>query len=109
MLWFLVAADTPEKHDYIGDEECDYIVDTTAEIKLSIKKRAVPWRAIFTSVPVNCLILTTLCNNFGVALFTTCLPSYMAEVLHFNIKLVFTYSPHHSHKSSVFGLEYCCK
>jgi hypothetical protein len=40
------------------------------------------------SGPVICLILVTLSANFGISLFTTCLPSYMAEVLDFDIKSV---------------------
>lgn len=48
---------------------------------------------ILTSEAVVCLIVTSLCGNFGISLFTTCLPTYMKEVLNFDIKSVKIKSP----------------
>lgn len=89
LIWFIFTSNSPDKNRFIKNKEKEYILETTAEIKLSAEeKRVIPWIQMLKSGPVICLILVTLSANFGISLFTTCLPSYMAEVLDFDIKSV---------------------
>ena len=89
LVWFIFTSDSPDKNRFIKTTEKEYIMKATAEIKLSAEeKRVIPWVQILKSRPVICLILVTLSANFGISLFTTCLPSYMAEVFNFDYKSV---------------------
>ena len=45
-----------------------------------------PWLGILTSKSFYALVITHTCSNFGAYLFLTQLPSYMSEVLFFDIK-----------------------
>ena len=48
----------------------------------------VPVLTIMTSRPVWGIIITHTCSNFGTYTFLTNIPTYMKEVLHFDIKQV---------------------
>ncbi|RNA24333.1 sialin-like, partial [Brachionus plicatilis] len=87
-IWILTVYDSPSAQKCITAEESNYILEKTAEQSFnSEEKRDVPWRKIFMSKSVLCLILSALCGNFGISLFTVCLPTYMKEILDFDIKL----------------------
>jgi hypothetical protein len=43
---------------------------------------------MFKSKPVLGLIITTLSSNFGISLLTTFSPTYMSEILKFDIRTV---------------------
>ncbi|CAF1023860.1 unnamed protein product [Brachionus calyciflorus] len=88
LLWILIVSDSPESNKWINAEESNYIIEKTYdEVLKKEQKMKIPWIKIFKSKSVLCLILSTLCGNFGISLFTTCLPTYMKEVLDFDIKL----------------------
>ena len=89
IFWMFLATNSPKDHTFISDTEKAYLIEQTADIILSSKeKKEVPWKIILKSKPVIGLIITISCANFVISLFTTCLPSYMNDVLKFNIKLV---------------------
>ena len=48
----------------------------------------IPWKAFFTSRPVWAIILVHCLVSFGTYAFLTNLPTYMKEVLKFDIKSV---------------------
>ena len=48
----------------------------------------IPWRSFFTSGPVWGIIITHGLANFGTYTFMTNMPTYMKEVLKFDIKSV---------------------
>lgn len=43
---------------------------------------------MLTSKVILGLIVTNLCSNFGVSLFITCLPTYINDVLEFDVESV---------------------
>ena len=47
-----------------------------------------PWKSILTSKIVYAIILTQFCSNFCTYVFLTQLPTYMREVLKFDIQSV---------------------
>ena len=51
-------------------------------------KISTPWRAMFTSGPLWAIIVAHVCNNYTNYTMLTSLPTFMKEVLHFDIKEV---------------------
>ena len=50
------------------------------------KDDKIPWGKILTSRPVWAIVVTHMCANWGTYTFLTNIPTYMKEVLKFNIK-----------------------
>ena len=90
VMWFFLISNTPNEHRFISKEEKDYIVNATKDSVSSNKnyKKNTPWKGIMTSKAFYGLVITHSCSNFGTYLFLTQLPTYMSEVLMFDIKSV---------------------
>nr|XP_023014997.1 sialin [Leptinotarsa decemlineata] len=88
ILWFLLIADSPAQHPRISMEERMEIETKIAEGEggKSIKPDTVPWMKLMTSFPVWAIIITHGCSVFGYFTVVNQLPTYMKDVLHFNIK-----------------------
>ncbi|XP_007910508.2 sialin [Callorhinchus milii] len=84
ILWFWLVSDTPEKHKTISDAERDYII-SSLEGQLS-SKNIVPWAAIWKSLPVWAIVVAHFCDNWTTYTLLTLLPTYMTEILQFDIK-----------------------
>lgn len=87
-LWFALIYDSPADHPRISPEERMEIESKIAEHdgKKSAKPDRVPWLKIFTSMPVWAIIITHACSVFCYFTVVNQLPTYMKDVLHFNIK-----------------------
>ena len=48
----------------------------------------VPWKSIATSVPVWAVTIAHFTNNWGYYTLLTCLPTYLKNILHFDMKSV---------------------
>ncbi|GFS37533.1 hypothetical protein NPIL_324571 [Nephila pilipes] len=84
IFWICFISDTPLEHPSISPSELMKFDQSIEEI--GTKKRVVPWKAIFTSLPVWAVIVAHFGSGFGfLALFTE-LPNFMENVLHFNIR-----------------------
>ena len=57
-----------------------------------------PWKEMFTSRAVWAIVVGHMCNNWGFYCLLTCLPSYLNNVLNYDIK----------HAGFVAGLPYLC-
>lgn len=57
-------------------------------INWDLQTLPVPWRNIFTSLPVWAIIITHACSVFGYFTVVNQLPTYMKYILHFDIKEV---------------------
>ncbi len=107
LLWFILTNDSPSNHKFISNREKSYILEGTgisAGGKKKVKKnnkaylkidilnivifKRTPWIEIITSKAFISLVITHTCSNFGTYLFLTQLPTYMSEVLNFDIKSV---------------------
>ncbi|KAG5896957.1 hypothetical protein JTB14_024804 [Gonioctena quinquepunctata] len=88
ILWFLLIADSPAQHPRITMEERMEIETKIAEGEggKGVKPDNVPWRKILTNLPVYAIIITHGCSVFGYFTVVNQLPTYMKDVLHFNIK-----------------------
>ena len=85
LFWWWLVYDSPSTHPFIHPTEKRYILDSLGTLHNS-GPLPVPWRHILTSGPVWALVVTHVAQNYGFYTILTELPTYMASVLHFNIK-----------------------
>lgn len=86
VLWFGVVKDSPEDDPKISPEELHYIQTSLAKDASSYKDVSrVPWKAIFTSLPVWAIIVAHFTENWGFYTMLTELPSYLKHRLHFDL------------------------
>jgi len=83
--WCYLVYDTPSTHPTIHPAERRYIVDSLGRTRTTVRPK-VPWPAILRSGPVWALTVAHVAQNFGFYTLLTELPTYMATVLHFNIR-----------------------
>ncbi|KAK6101024.1 Major Facilitator Superfamily protein [Brugia malayi] len=83
LLWFFFVSDRPSQSKRISKKELNYIENSLADILASDskKKRAVPWLAIFKSVPVWALFCGHFAGDWGAYIMATSLPLFMNDVL----------------------------
>ncbi|KAK3765989.1 hypothetical protein RRG08_002232 [Elysia crispata] len=87
--WMIIVADSPEQHPRISNAEREYICENRKNNHAAEKekpKTPTPWFAILTSRRVWAIIVTHTCANWGTYTFLTNIPSYMKEVLYFDLK-----------------------
>ncbi|XP_031343252.1 sialin-like [Photinus pyralis] len=88
LLWFVcwctIVSNSPKQDSKISNSELKYIQDSLGEQQVSrIAKH--PWKEIFTSLPVWAIIFTNFSENWGNYTLLTQLPTFMRDVLHFNL------------------------
>jgi len=81
--WLVLVSDSPSCHPTITPEEREYILARTG---VAARPPPVPWPALLTSGPVWALVIAHVSQNFGFYTLLTELPTYLASVLHFNIR-----------------------
>ncbi|XP_069742030.1 sialin isoform X2 [Narcine bancroftii] len=84
LLWFWLASDTPKSHRTISNAEQEYII-SSLHGQHSFKKN-VPWRSIWKSLSLWAIIVPHFCYNWTFYTLLTLLPTYMEEILQFDIK-----------------------
>ncbi|CAG5122798.1 unnamed protein product [Candidula unifasciata] len=81
IAWMLLTHDTPAKHPRISTSERDYI-----ESSVGTQERVpTPWKKIFTSSAVWGLAVAHFSSNWGFYTLLTCLPTYMKNILKFDM------------------------
>lgn len=95
-LFLLLTADSPNEHKFISQREKTFVINHTETnlaalseqepINKTGKPEPVPWLAIFKSKACIAIFVAHLCNNWGNYLFLTQLPSFMKDILRFDIK-----------------------
>jgi len=85
LAWWYLVYDTPSIHPTINPLERRFIV-TSLGNNTNTSPPPVPWRSILTSPPFWALLATHVAQNFGFYTLLTELPTYMSNVLHFNIR-----------------------
>ena len=86
VAWCYLVYDSPRAHPRISSAERRYILNSLASSKSSSSTMPVPWRKVFSSGPVWALVIVHIAQNYGFYTLLTELPTYMHNVLHFNIK-----------------------
>ncbi|RZB39928.1 MFS 1 domain containing protein [Asbolus verrucosus] len=86
LAWFYLVYDTPEKHPRISNEEKEKVAREIARISHRVEKGNIPWRKIVTSKPVWAIAIANSCSAFTFYVVLNQLPTYMKQILNFNIQ-----------------------
>lgn len=83
---FLICCyESPEVHPKIKEAERKYILASLWG-NAGVSSPPIPWKAIATSMPFWAILLAHIGHNYGYETLMTELPTFMKQVLHFNIK-----------------------
>ncbi|XP_041867886.1 sialin [Melanotaenia boesemani] len=85
VLWFLLVSDDPRTHRRISEEERDYIVNSIGPQGTGHGWN-VPLLPMLCSVPLWAIIITQMCSNWAFYTLLTSLPTYMSNILHFDLQ-----------------------
>ncbi|XP_061597282.1 sialin isoform X2 [Cololabis saira] len=94
VVWFLCVADDPRTHRRISREERDYIIRSIGAQVNSLQTFtqgaghgwSVPLLSIMMCVPLWAIIVTQMCSNWSYYTLLTSLPTYMNDILHFDLQ-----------------------
>ncbi|KAK2181869.1 hypothetical protein NP493_378g02034 [Ridgeia piscesae] len=86
IAWMLLTADSPSEHPHIGEAERRYIEASLGASKYPERKVPIPWSSFARSGAVWAIIVVHTGCNWGTYTLLTNIPSYMREVLKFDIK-----------------------
>lgn len=75
LFWFLIIRDTPAKDGAISKDERRYIQETIGFS--TADKEPIPWKRLFTSVPVYAIVVAHFTENWGVYTLITQLPTFL--------------------------------
>ncbi|KAL7286319.1 hypothetical protein TKK_0019277 [Trichogramma kaykai] len=85
LVYFMCFTDSPEDQKLITEEERALIVNSFGHrTPNSAGKKALPWKAIFTSKPFLALLVTNTLGNFTWYFLLTQMTTFMIKVLKFN-------------------------
>ncbi|XP_063598721.1 putative inorganic phosphate cotransporter isoform X1 [Penaeus indicus] len=82
--WFLLVHNRPENHPRISEAELKFITGHRNTVKKA-EIVAIPWRAIITSGPVWACMIMAWGGCFGFYALLTELPTYLANIQHFDM------------------------
>lgn len=85
ILWWLMIADSPEEQTrFINQKEKNYIIMSLGGHKKNIPK-VIPWLQVFRSKPFMAILITHFCSNFGWYMLLIELPTFMNQILKFDM------------------------
>ncbi|XP_030171710.1 sialin isoform X1 [Lynx canadensis] len=84
ILWILLVSDKPETHKAISRHEKEYILSSLKN-QLSSQK-SVPWVPMLKSLPLWAIVVAHFSYNWTFYTLLTLLPTYMKEILRFNVQ-----------------------
>ena len=85
-FWFSIVTDSPKDQAKISRDELKYILESLKDDHTDQKPPPVPWKDIFTSLPVWAIILAHTAENWGWYTLLTQLPTYLKRVLNFTLQ-----------------------
>ncbi|XP_047476944.1 sialin-like [Penaeus chinensis] len=85
ILWLIFVYDSPAKHPRISRAERRFIEESIGTCSKS-EKPPIPWKSVWTSMPVWAIIVAHTCSNWGWYMLLVKLPTYMRYILKFDIK-----------------------
>jgi ACS family sodium-dependent inorganic phosphate cotransporter-like MFS transporter 5 len=85
LLWLVLVYDTPSSHPRISQKELKYIQTALQSEKKEVVVRT-PWFRILTSWAVWACIISHVCNDFGLYILLTSLPTYLKDTQGVDIK-----------------------
>lgn len=89
LIWsvgfFFIVTDTPAQNRFISQREKDYIIRETKKSAVD-PSGSTPWKELLTCRASIAIFVSHFCSNFGLYLFLTSLPTYLKDVLKYDIK-----------------------
>ncbi|XP_052254003.1 sialin-like isoform X2 [Dreissena polymorpha] len=85
VLWCYLVSESPAKHPSISSAELEYIQGSIGYTEEQTQDLKPPWRSILTSLPVWAIVAAHFAENWGFYTWLTELPTFMNDVLHFNM------------------------
>jgi ACS family sodium-dependent inorganic phosphate cotransporter len=73
IVWIALVRYSPENDRFITDEERNYIMRNSGKRP----QTKVPWKKLFTSIPVYAITIAHFSSNWGFYTLLTQLPSYL--------------------------------
>lgn len=84
-VWLLVVRECPEKDTRMSETERNFIQKSLQrQGQVNVKKP--PWKSIFTSMPVMAIAVAHFSYTWGYYTLLTHLPSYMKDILDFDLQ-----------------------
>ncbi|CAK9811897.1 Putative inorganic phosphate cotransporter [Anthophora quadrimaculata] len=87
--WWIMIEDSPEEQTrFISQEEKNYIMQSLKHNKNSSghkEKLSVPWGEVLRSKPFMAILIAHFCSNFGWYMLLIELPTFMSQILKFDI------------------------
>ncbi|XP_076232798.1 major facilitator superfamily transporter 3 [Calliopsis andreniformis] len=86
--WWIMIEDSPEEQTkFITQEEKDYIMQSLGHSKSDDQheKPPIPWREILKSKPFMAILIAHFCSNFGWYMLLIELPTFMNQILKFDM------------------------
>ncbi|KAK3865085.1 hypothetical protein Pcinc_029275 [Petrolisthes cinctipes] len=88
VLWFSVIHSTPAQHPRISQEELQYIENALRSSGTNSNRPPhVPWKSMATSLPFWAIIISEMCNSYGISIIRAQLPTFMKNIFGFSIKM----------------------
>lgn len=84
-FWFLIVRNSPSEDPNLSEEERNYIQAALAKDVQKQEDLKVPWKNIFTSLPVLAIVVAHFSENWGFYTLLTELPSFLKNSLHFDL------------------------
>ncbi|XP_031151508.1 sialin [Sander lucioperca] len=85
VFWFIFVSNDPRTHRRISEEERDYIINSIGSQGTG-HGWSVPVLPMLLSVPLWAIIVTQMCSNWSYYTLLTSLPTYMDNILHFDLQ-----------------------
>ncbi|XP_059618259.1 sialin [Phlebotomus argentipes] len=108
IFWMYLVYNSPAQHPRIEPEERQYIQRSLArrddELLDSAGDNSVPWRHIFTCLPMWAILVTQCGQAWAFYTLLTELPTYMDNILHFGINANATLSSLQYLTAWIFGI-----
>ncbi|XP_014602943.1 PREDICTED: putative inorganic phosphate cotransporter isoform X5 [Polistes canadensis] len=85
IAFFFLVYEDPENHPRISEDEKKYIVSALWG-NAGASSPPIPWKSIATSKPFWAILIAHMGQNYGYETLMTELPTFMKQILHFDIK-----------------------
>ncbi|XP_076653556.1 major facilitator superfamily transporter 3 [Halictus rubicundus] len=87
--WWIMVEDSPEEQTrFISQQEKDYIMESLGRTKTANEPKerlAVPWKEVLKSKPFMAILIAHFCSNFGWYMLLIELPTFMNQILKFDM------------------------
>ncbi|XP_048732816.2 vesicular glutamate transporter 3-like [Ostrea edulis] len=90
LVWICTVYDSPSQHPSLSKEESLIFQKEGSNIRMAsaVVAKRIPWKGIFTSLPVWTLFLTNFARSWVFATIVTEIPQYFADVFGLNVATI---------------------